>query len=94
MTTDLLSLPLLAVFVFDGCLRPSVKRGRPVSGRTFPLENQFRELVRACGFEEWKARGEAEVELAGMAEAGLIDLVLSDDGDTLYGPVLSSRHPR
>lgn len=83
MTLSLLSLPILAVFVFDGPHRPSQKRGRHISGYCLRLERPFRELVKSCGFEEWKAMGEAEVELAAMAMNKLIDLVVTDDGDTL-----------
>lgn len=54
-----------------------------MTGRMLPNEANFGCLVEACGFSKWKARGEAEVDLCGMVKAGLLDVVLTDDGDTL-----------
>ncbi|CAO1622697.1 unnamed protein product [Jaminaea pallidilutea] len=79
----LLSLPLRAVFVFDGPLRPKIKRGRTVGGKKHPLTGPLMEMIKACGAVGWEAPGEAEAELANMNRQGLIDAVLSDDVDSL-----------
>lgn len=81
--TRLLSLPLRAVFVFDGPERPRSKRGRNVGGGKHPLTGPLREMITACGAASRMAPGEAEAELARMSRAGLIDAVLSDDSDAL-----------
>lgn len=79
----LLSLPLSAVFVFDGPDRPAKKRGRIIGGRKHPLTGPLTEIIKACGMIAWEARGEAEAELARMTREGLVDAVLSDDVDAL-----------
>lgn len=84
--SNLFSLPILPVFVFDGPERPRWKHGssRPL-GLDFnrhPLVKSFRLLVRSFGFVDWDAPGEAEAELAWMNQAGLVDVVLTDDVDS------------
>lgn len=79
----LLSLPINAVFVFDGPLRPRVKRGRTVGAKKHPLTGPLMEMIATFGAIGWEAPGEAEAELARMNQEGLIDAVLSDDVDSL-----------
>lgn len=81
--TKLLALPIQAVFVFDGPLRPRVKRGKTVGGKKHPLTGPLMEMIKVCGAIGWEAPGEAEAELARMNQEGLIDGVLSDDVDAL-----------
>ncbi|CAO1626541.1 unnamed protein product [Sympodiomycopsis kandeliae] len=79
----LLSLPLHAVFVFDGPLRPRIKRGKTLGAGKHPLTGPLMEMIQACGAVAWEAPGEAEAELSRMNRENLIDGVLSDDVDSL-----------
>lgn len=89
--------PFLPLFVFDGPKRPSVKRGKRVSGNNHWLTTGMKNIIEAFGFE-WRtvsngylrgsikanlyqAPGEAEAELAYLNRIGAIDAVLSDDVD-------------
>lgn len=78
----LLSLPIHAVFVFDGPFRPGIKRGRTVGAGKHPLTGPLTEMIHAFGGLGWEAPGEAEAELSRMNKEGLIDAVLSDDVDS------------
>lgn len=79
----LLSLPISVVFVFDGPLRPRIKRGRTVGAGKHPLTGPLMEMIAAFGGVGWEAPGEAEAELSRMNREGLVDAVLSDDVDSL-----------
>ena len=95
----LLKLPFLPLFVFDGPMRPDVKRGKSINKQPHWMIEGMKTIVEAFGFE-WrtvrilavvfdidlihsKAPGEAEAELAYLNRIGVIDAVLSDDVDTL-----------
>lgn len=46
----LLALPVTPIYVFDGCERPTLKRGRSVSVTPHALTHAFQELLRSAGF--------------------------------------------
>lgn len=50
----LLEVPFLPVFVFDGPLRPKVKRGKNVSGRQHWMEDGVKNMATAFGFQWWQ----------------------------------------
>ncbi|KAM6492885.1 PIN domain-like protein, partial [Amanita muscaria] len=77
----LLSACILPIFVFDGPLRPSVKRGKNVIATPHWLTEDFQQLINAFGFYSHQAPGEAEAELAQLNAAGLIDAIATDDSD-------------
>ncbi|KAI0681805.1 PIN domain-like protein [Cerioporus squamosus] len=79
---NLFAKPIAAVFVADGPARPDIKRDTEVCKKPHPLTKGMKDLVDAFGFEWIDAPAEAEAELAMMNQLGLIDAVLSDDGDT------------
>ncbi|KAG1736213.1 hypothetical protein EDB19DRAFT_1722291 [Suillus lakei] len=90
----LMSMPLLPLFVFDGPKRPSVKRGKRVSGNAHWLTTGMKNIIAAFGFEWRTAPGEAEAELAYLNRMGIIDAVLSDDVDNfLFGATMVIRNP-
>lgn len=49
----LLSAPFLPLFVFDGPRRPSVKRGKRISGNQHWLTDGMKNIINAFGFE-WR----------------------------------------
>ncbi|KAM6491164.1 PIN domain-like protein, partial [Amanita muscaria] len=77
----LLSACILPIFVFDGPLRPSVKRGKNVVATPHWLTEDFQQLINAFGFYSHQAPGEGEAELAQLNAAGLIDAIATDDSD-------------
>ncbi|KIL56120.1 hypothetical protein M378DRAFT_89828, partial [Amanita muscaria Koide BX008] len=77
----LLSACILPIFVFDGPLRPSVKRGKNVVATPHWLTEDFQQLINGFGFYSHQAPGEAEAELAQLNAAGLIDAIATDDSD-------------
>ncbi|KAK0478833.1 PIN domain-like protein [Armillaria novae-zelandiae] len=79
----LLRCTVIPVFVFNGALRPGIKRGKKVRTRAPWLEKHFKEMIRAFGFYYHDAPGEAEAELATMNKAGIIDMIITEDSDTL-----------
>ncbi|KAH7911802.1 hypothetical protein BJ138DRAFT_870624 [Hygrophoropsis aurantiaca] len=90
----LMSMPFLPLFVFDGPKRPSVKRGKRVSGNAHWLTTGMKNIIEAFGFEWRTAPGEAEAELAYLNRIGVIDAVLSDDVDNfLFGATTVIRNP-
>ncbi|KAG1791011.1 PIN domain-like protein [Suillus subaureus] len=90
----LMSMPLLPLFVFDGPKRPSVKRGKRVSGNAHWLTTGMKNIIAAFGFEWRTAPGEAEAELAYLNRIRVIDAVLSDDVDNfLFGATMVIRNP-
>ncbi|KAI0065376.1 PIN domain-like protein [Artomyces pyxidatus] len=92
--TRLLSMPFLPLFVFDGPKRPSVKRGKRITGNQHWLTNGMKEIIEAFGFEWRMAPGEAEAELAYLNDIGVIDAILSDDVDNfLFGAKMVVRNP-
>lgn len=90
----LLAVPrILPVFVFDGPLRPSEKRGKTRhTYREAAFVTPLRDLIAAFGFVCFEAAGEAEAEMASMNRAGLLDAVMSDDVDCfVFGAALVIR---
>ncbi|KAM6491705.1 PIN domain-like protein [Amanita muscaria] len=77
----LLSACILPTFVFDGPLRPSIKRGKNVIAAPHWLTDDFQRLINAFGFYSHQAPGEAEAELAQLNAVGLIDAIMTDDSD-------------
>ena len=78
----LLSRPFLPLFVFDGPLRPELKREKRVSGNDHWLVSGMKSIIEAFGFEWRVAPGEAEAELAYLNRIGVIDAIVTDDVDT------------
>ncbi|RDX46843.1 hypothetical protein OH76DRAFT_1406438 [Lentinus brumalis] len=86
--------PVHVVVVFDGPLRPHLKRSKRVVTTPPWMTEGFQELVQAFGFAWLEAAGEAEAELARMNQLNIIDAVLSDDSDTLvFGARVVLRNP-
>jgi Holliday junction resolvase YEN1 len=80
----LFSLPVRALFVFDGPHKPPFKRNERKGLMPDTADTRMiKSLIRAFGFEIWTAPGEAEAECAFLQERGLVDLVLSEDVDSL-----------
>ena len=73
------------LFVFDGPHKPPFKRNRQTSfftGRHWETQ-QLKRLITAFGFAYWDAPGEAEAECALLQRMGLVDLVMTEDVDSL-----------
>ncbi|KAF8128272.1 PIN domain-like protein [Boletus edulis] len=79
----LLSIPLHAVFIFDGPARPREKRQKHVRRPHHWLAPAFQEMLTVFGFAWHEGPGEAEAELAVLSQNGLIDAVLTTDNDAL-----------
>jgi holliday junction resolvase YEN1 len=80
----LFSLPVRAVFVFDGPAKPPFKRNERKGLMPDTMETKMiKSLIRAFGYEIWTAPGEAEAECAFLQQRGAVDLVLSEDVDSL-----------
>ncbi|KAF8131850.1 PIN domain-like protein [Boletus edulis] len=90
----LLSIPLHAVFIFDGPARPREKRQKHVRRPHHWLAPAFQEMLTIFGFAWHEGPGEAEAELAVLSQNGLIDAVLTTDNDALvFGATLEQpRH--
>ncbi|KAJ7616026.1 PIN domain-like protein [Roridomyces roridus] len=83
---QLIQAGVVAVFVFDGPHRPSVKRGKQVKTKPHWLVEGFVKMIEMSGFHHHQAPGEADAELALLDRLHLIDGVLTDDGDVaLFG---------
>ncbi|KAJ3982066.1 hypothetical protein F5890DRAFT_1532113 [Lentinula detonsa] len=83
---QLLSQGFLPLFVFDGPLRPDIKRGKRINKSAHKLVTGMQAIIEAFGFEYRTAPGEAEAELAFLDRIGVIDGILSDDVDNfLFG---------
>ncbi|KAE9409910.1 PIN domain-like protein [Gymnopus androsaceus JB14] len=83
---QLLSQGFLPLFVFDGPMRPDIKRGKRINKSVNKLVTGMQAIIEAFGFEYRtvlasfiKAPGEAEAELAFLNRIGVIDGILSDD---------------
>ncbi|TCD65483.1 hypothetical protein EIP91_002567 [Steccherinum ochraceum] len=88
------NLAVHLVLVEDGSQRPAYKREKEV--RTCPhwLTEAAREISESMGFTWHVAPGEAEAELARLNALGLIQAVLTDDGDAwLFGARTVLRNP-
>jgi hypothetical protein len=51
--TRLMAMPFLPLFIFDGPKRPSVKRGKRITGNQHWLTNGMKSIIEAFGFE-WR----------------------------------------
>ncbi|KAL9940225.1 hypothetical protein V8E36_000930 [Tilletia maclaganii] len=85
------ALPIMPIFVFDGPGRPRWKRNKQ-RGHTgnarysFPNQADFEQLIHLFGFAVYHAPAEAEAQLAKMNADGVVDAILTDDGDAfLFG---------
>ncbi|KAJ7479997.1 PIN domain-like protein, partial [Mycena galericulata] len=86
--------PFLPLFVFDGPLRPNVKRGKKINRDLHKLTPGMKQIVESFGFEWIVAPGEAEAELAYLNRIGVLDGILSDDVDNfLFGATTVIRNP-
>ncbi|KAE8234904.1 hypothetical protein CF326_g66 [Tilletia indica] len=93
------SLPIIPIFVFDGPGRPAVKRNKQRPGAytnaqySFPHQSDFEKLIRLFGFAVYNAPAEAEAQLASMNADGVVDAILTDDGDAfLFGAQIVLRN--
>ncbi|KAF7367503.1 hypothetical protein MSAN_00813200 [Mycena sanguinolenta] len=91
---NLMRSPFLPLFVFDGPLRPKVKRNKKIHREMHKLSHGMKQIVEAFGFEWRTAPGEAEAELAYLNRIGVLDGILSDDVDNfLFGATTVIRNP-
>ncbi|KAF8190100.1 PIN domain-like protein [Pholiota molesta] len=80
----LLTLPVIPIFVFDGPNRPSKKRGTAVrTVRSHWLTLPFQKFIEAFGFYWYMAPGEAEADLVELNRKEKIDMIVSEDSDTM-----------
>ena len=80
----ILALPIHPLFVYDGKNKPLVKRGRTVSRWGSCIANETsRRLLNQFRFPYHVAPGEAEAECALLQRKGLVDMVMSQDGDAI-----------
>lgn len=80
------------LFVFDGPDKPPFKRGAPTSSATSASSKKAKRLIQLFGFQHHNAPGEAEAECALIQKLGIVDIVLSEDVDTLaFGASCSMR---
>lgn len=89
----LLALPIHPLFVYDGKNKPLVKRGRAVSRWGTCMANETsKKLVNQLKFPCHVAPGEAEAECALLQKRGMVDMVMSQDGDAImFGSQLTLR---
>jgi holliday junction resolvase YEN1 len=71
--------------VFDGPNKPPFKRNQKTNVKlTEHWETtQMKSLIRAFGFAWWDAPGEAEAECALLQREGLVDIIITEDVDSL-----------
>lgn len=80
----LLSLAITPLFVFDGPNKPPFKRNKKIGHNVASLPDFLtRQLLKQFGFPFHTAPGEAEAECALLQQKGVVDVVLSEDVDTL-----------
>ncbi|CAD6578700.1 MAG: hypothetical protein ASARMPRED_008808 [Alectoria sarmentosa] len=89
----LLALSIQPLFVFDGPHKPPFKRGRKVAPGVACLPNLLtKELLKRFGFPYHTAPGEAEAECALLQKENFVDVVLSEDVDTMmFGCTMTMR---
>lgn len=90
----LLALPIHPLFVYDGKNKPLSKRGQTVSRYGTCLANETsKKLLEQFRFPHHTAPGEAEAECAQLQRQGLVDMVMSQDGDAImFGSNLTLRN--
>ena len=80
----LLALPIHPLFVYDGKNKPLLKRGKAVSRWGTCIANETsKKLIRHFSFPHHTAPGEAEAECALLQKKGIVDMVMSQDGDAI-----------
>ncbi len=80
----LLSLAIRPLFVFDGPNKPPFKRNKKTGYHSASLPDYLtKQLLKQFGFPFHTAPGEAEAECASLQRSGIVDVVLSEDVDTL-----------
>ncbi|KAJ7500181.1 PIN domain-like protein, partial [Mycena galericulata] len=83
------------VFVFDGPERPDLKRGNKVPKKPHFLAEPFQEMITACGFHFYTARGEADAELAYLNKHRKIDVIFTTDIDVfIFGATHVIQSPK
>ena len=89
----LLALPIHPLFVYDGKNKPLIKRGRAVSRWGTCIANETsKKLIHQFKFPSHVAPGEAEAECALLQKRGIVDMVMSQDGDAImFGSQLTLR---
>ncbi|KAJ7502076.1 PIN domain-like protein, partial [Mycena galericulata] len=76
--------PVTVLSVFDGPGRPRDKRGiRRIRNNPRHLTALLKQLLTSFGYYHYTAPGEAEAELAQLNKLGFIDVVITEDSDTL-----------
>lgn len=79
-----MALPIHPLFVYDGKNKPLTKRGQTVSRYGTNLNNELsKKLLQQFRFPCHTAPGEAEAECAYLQQNGLVDMVMSQDGDAI-----------
>jgi len=63
--------------------RPSIKRGTHVKGNDHWSTDPSKTILAAFSFSHSVALGEAEVELAHMLRASIVDLLLTEDSNAM-----------
>ncbi|KAF2020786.1 hypothetical protein BU24DRAFT_382758 [Aaosphaeria arxii CBS 175.79] len=80
----LIALSIHPIFVFDGPDKPPFKRGKRTGPNVASVpEFLAKQLLKQFGFPIHLAPGEAEAECALLQREGIVDVVLSEDVDTL-----------
>ncbi|PBK86783.1 PIN domain-like protein, partial [Armillaria gallica] len=86
----LFHLPIIPLFVFDGPHHPAIKCKKMVKKTPVWLTKDFKWLLEGFRFSYWEiqassfhAPGKAEAELAMLSCLGQIDMVMSEDFDTM-----------
>ncbi|KIK05366.1 hypothetical protein K443DRAFT_130434 [Laccaria amethystina LaAM-08-1] len=77
------TLPVHLTFVFDREGHLLIKQGINVCMKTHALASSFLEMITSYGYNFHIALAEAEAELAAFNSCGIINVVLTDDVDTL-----------
>ena len=75
--------PVQPLFVFDGKDKPKWKRDKLSGVGDKELNGDAKRLLKLLGITWHNAPGEAEAECALLQKHGIVDAVLSEDGDTL-----------
>lgn len=90
----LLSLPIHPLFVYDGKNKPLTKRGQTVARYGTCINNEMsKKLLQQFRFPCHTAPGEAEAECAQLQKSGIVDMVMSQDGDAImFGSRLTLRN--
>lgn len=90
----LLALPIHPLFVYDGKNKPLTKRGQTVARYGTCINNETsKKLLQQFRFPCHTAPGEAEAECAQLQKSGIVDMVMSQDGDAMmFGSRLTLRN--